>query len=100
MIERPRKENQEKFEKDISKKESRKIRARKEGERPVIFGFGMLGLIGWAVAIPTLLGIALGIWMDSHYPAKFSWTLTLLFTGLILGCVNAWFWVKKVSRGE
>jgi len=24
----------------------------------------MMGLIGWSVAIPTLLGAALGLWLD------------------------------------
>ena len=28
----------------------------------------MMGLIGWSVAVPTLLGAALGIWLDKHHP--------------------------------
>jgi ATP synthase protein I len=38
------------------------------------------------VAIPTLLGAALGIWIDEHYPGSHSWTLALLAIGLGLGC--------------
>jgi ATP synthase protein I len=34
----------------------------------VWFGLGMMGLIGWSVAVPTLLGAALGIWLDNRYP--------------------------------
>ena len=48
----------------------------------VWFGLGMMGLIGWSVAIPTLLGAALGIWLDQHYPGKHAWTLALLVAGL------------------
>ena len=51
-------------------------------QRSVWFGLGMFGLIGWSVAIPTLLGAALGQWVDKHYPGRFSWTLTLLLLGL------------------
>lgn len=29
----------------------------------------MFGIIGWAVAIPTLIGVAVGIWLDRHYPS-------------------------------
>ena len=35
------------------------------------FGLGMMGLIGWSVAIPTLLGAALGLWLDAGTPAGF-----------------------------
>jgi ATP synthase protein I len=36
--------------------------------RTVWFGLGMMGLIGWSVAIPTLLGAALGLWLDKRHP--------------------------------
>jgi len=76
---------------------ARKQKARREGRRGVWFGLGMFGLIGWAVAVPTLLGITLGIWLDSHWPGRFSWTIALLFAGVTLGCVNAWWWVRRES---
>ena len=58
----------------------------------------MMGLIGWSVAIPTLLGAALGLWLDKHHPGKHSWTLALLVAGLVIGCLNAWRWVAKEDR--
>jgi ATP synthase protein I len=58
----------------------------------------MMGLIGWSVAIPTLLGAALGLWLDQRYPDGRSWTLALLVAGLALGCFNAWHWVDKEDR--
>jgi ATP synthase protein I len=36
--------------------------------------------------------------LDKHYPGPHSWTLTLLFIGLIIGCVNAWHWVTKEDK--
>ena len=62
------------------------------------FGLGMMGLIGWSVAVPTLLGAALGIWLDKHHPGKHSWTLMLLVVGLVIGCLNAWHWVAKEDK--
>lgn len=65
-----------------------------------MFGLGMIGMVGWSVAIPTLLGIAAGTWMDRTWPSGHSWTLTLLFAGVILGCLNAWYWVRaSLGRG-
>ncbi|RJR54816.1 MAG: ATPase F0F1 [Desulfobacteraceae bacterium] len=84
---------------EVGRKESRKLKARGR-KRGVWFGLGMFGLVGWAVAIPTLLGVILGLWLDRRWPASFSWTLTLLFVGVILGCLNAWFWVKREMREE
>ena len=60
----------------------------------------MFGLVGWAVALPTLAGIALGWWLDQRYPGLPSWTLTWLFIGVAVGCVNAWYWVKQESESD
>jgi ATP synthase protein I len=79
----------------VASKEARKLQARREKEKSVWFGLGMFGMIGWSVAVPTLLALALGLWLDRHWPVYFSWTLTLLFIGLALGCLNAWFWVLR-----
>lgn len=84
----------------VRSKESRKIRAQNEGERSTWFGLGMFGLVGWSVAIPTLAGILVGMWADSVWPSRYSWTLMGLTTGVIIGCLNAWYWIKKESRHD
>lgn len=78
--------------------ERRKLKAQRRTSRSIWFGLGMLGLVGWSVALPTLLGVALGIWIDNHYPSQHSWTLMLLVIGLLLGCLTAWHWVAKEYR--
>jgi ATP synthase protein I len=83
------------FHKTIRCKQARRIRARREKENTFWYGLGMFGTIGWSVAIPTLVGVGLGLWIDSNWPGRVSWTLTLLFLGLALGCFNAWYWVKR-----
>jgi ATP synthase protein I len=55
----------------------------------------VLGTVGWSVTIPTVLGIALGAWLDARLLEPFSWTLTLLLVGLALGCVIAWQRIRK-----
>ena len=82
----------------VGTKAARKLKAQRHTTRTIWFGLGMMGLIGWSVAIPTLLGAVLGLWLDKHYPGPQSWTLTLLFIGLIIGCVNAWHWVTREDR--
>ncbi len=85
------------FSEEVAKKEKRKLRALKE-KNGVWFGLGMMGMVGWSVAVPALLGAALGIWLDKSYPQSFSWTLTLLTTGIIAGSIIAWSWILKEDK--
>ena len=82
----------------VGKKALRKLRAQRHVTQTVWSGLGMMGMIGWSVVVPTLLGAALGLWVDKHYPGSHSWTLMLLAIGLGLGCFNAWHWVAKEGR--
>ena len=82
----------------IGAKAERKLRARRRAKQGAWFGLGMMGLVGWSVAVPTLLGAALGMWLDNGRPGGRSWTLALLVAGLALGCINAWHWVAKEDR--
>jgi ATP synthase protein I len=81
----------------VEAKAARKLKAR-NSTQGVWFGLGMMGLIGWSVVVPTLLGAALGIWLDKHHPGEHHWTLALLVAGLALGCLNAWHWVSKEEK--
>lgn len=86
------------LEQEIATKQERKIQARREGDRSVWFGLGMFGLVGWTVAVPGLIGVAIGLWIDSKWPSRFSWTLMLLVFGIVVGCLNAWWWVQRESQ--
>lgn len=78
----------------VGAKATRKLRARHDSGQ-VWFGLGMMGLVGWSVAVPTLLGAALGLWLDERHAGTHAWTLALLMAGLVVGCLNAWHWVAK-----
>ncbi len=93
-------EQKKDFKHSIRRKAARRLRAQGEKEQPAWFGLGMFGLVGWAVAVPTLLGIALGVWIDGRLPSTISWTLNLLIIGVLLGCFNAWYWVSKESKRD
>lgn len=85
----------EKIEKDSSKK----IKSQEEGSE-IMFGLGLFGIVGWSISIPTLLGVALGVYLDKKFTQSFSWTITLLFAGVILGAFNAWRWVKEKTDDD
>jgi len=82
----------------IGRRERRKLRARARRGDDLWFGLGMFGLVGWSVALPMLVGLAAGIAIDANRPSGHSWTLMLLLIGVIIGCVNAWYWVSRQRR--
>jgi ATP synthase protein I len=86
------------FAREVGAKAARKLRAQREGDGGVWYGLGMSGLVGWSVAVPTLVGALLGLWLDRRYPGPHSLTLTLLVAGLFIGCANAWHWVAKEDK--
>jgi ATP synthase protein I len=85
------------FAEKVGEKEARKLKARRNPTQ-VWFGLGMMGLVGWSVVIPTLLGAALGLRLDARPASRHSWTLALLVAGLVIGCFNAWRWIAKEDQ--
>jgi ATP synthase protein I len=73
--------------------------ARGRGQKNNILGsIAILGVVGWSVTLPTVLGVVLGVWMDRRWPGRFSWALTLMMLGLAIGCTSAWFRIKGDHR--
>ncbi len=83
------------FSRRIAENEIRKLNALGQKKENPLLGLSMFGMIGWTVAVPALLGTALGIWLDKTYYQPFSWTLTCLISGLVAGCMVAWNWIIK-----
>lgn len=83
------------FAKNASAEAARKLRAQRQGTQGVWFGLGMSGLIGWSVAVPTLAGALIGLWLDHRHSGAHSLTLALMAAGLGIGCFNAWHWIAQ-----
>jgi ATP synthase protein I len=48
--------NRTAFSREVGAKAARKLKARRNSTQGVWFGLGMMGLIGWSVAVPTVSG--------------------------------------------
>jgi ATP synthase protein I len=86
------------FLRKIGAKADRKLKAQREGKQHVWQGLGVMGLVGWSVAVPVLIGLFAGEWLDNCCPGKYTWTLNLLVIGLFLGCANVCNWIIKEQR--
>jgi len=91
-----RKDIADRFADKVAKRELLRLKGIRHKDEPVWFGLGMFGIVGWSVAIPTLIGIAVGLWIDRTWPSRYSWALMFLIIGVVLGCINAAYWVRKV----
>lgn len=84
----------------MARKVKRKLSARRAGPPRILGGLGLFGLVGWSVAVPTLIGVVVGWRIDHLWPGNFSWALALLFAGVALGCANAWYWIQRESQRD
>lgn len=91
---------EDRFVREIRSKASRQLRARREGDRSILKGLGLFGVVGWSISLPTLLGLAVGRWIDTRHPGSISWTLTFLLLGVLVGCWSAWNWIQQQQRDE
>jgi len=87
------------FAERVARTARRRIASRRAG-RSVLSWLGAFGVIGWSVAIPTLIGVAIGIWLDERFPGDPSWTLTLMIVGLASGLLIAWGWIRREGRDD
>lgn len=84
--------SEDKFQTQVRDQARRKLESRREGPWRDLATFGM---VGWSVALPAVLGVALGVWIDRRWPSQNSWTLMMLALGVLVGCANAWWWVEN-----
>ncbi len=68
----------------------RRERGHREAERSLAQNLAMIGVLGWTIVLPGLLGIALGRWLDRALGTGIMLTSALVFVGLGIGCALAW----------
>jgi ATP synthase protein I len=90
----------EEFRRIVVGKSQRRERARSRDDASIWSYLGTFGLVGWTVALPTLLGLAFGLYLDDRLsdPVGRSYTITFLVLGVAVGCGLAWYWVRRESR--
>lgn len=83
---------------DIRRRAERMQKTRRAPGASPLRGLGAFGVIGWSVAVPTVGGAFLGLWLDRVSPQTFSWPIALILGGTVIGGMMAWTWVSKETR--
>lgn len=84
----------------VERQGERRRRARRAGDRGFWFGLSSFGMVGWSIAVPTLLGIALGLWLDARWGGGRRYTISLMVAGLAVGMHNVWRWLRLQEEAE
>ncbi len=83
-------DNHERLSDAVKTRQERRERWQREGERSIGQNIAMIGVLGWTIVLPTLLGLFAGRWLDRQFHMGIFWTLGLLVVGLAAGCMLAW----------
>lgn len=79
----------------IRRRAQRMDESRKAPKYSPLSGLGVFGVVGWSVAIPTVAGAFLGMWLNRVAPQNFSWPIALILGGVVVGGLVAWSWIDK-----
>lgn len=73
----------------------RKRRHEAENAGSALRRLGQIGVLGWMIVTPGLLGLFFGRWLDRQLDSGLFWTAPLLMLGIGLGCWSAWRWMGR-----
>jgi ATP synthase protein I len=79
----------------VRRKRQRQQRWLREGEPSMARFIGQIGVLGWIIVAPTLIGLFAGRWLDRQFGTGIFWSAPLLMVGVVVGCWSAWRWMHK-----
>jgi ATP synthase protein I len=81
--------------KAVQQRGERHTRWLREGEPSVTQRLAQIGVLGWMIVVPMLIGVFAGRWLDQKFNSGLFCTAPLLMLGLALGCWSAWKWMES-----
>uniref|UniRef100_UPI0028B141E5 AtpZ/AtpI family protein n=1 Tax=Stutzerimonas balearica TaxID=74829 RepID=UPI0028B141E5 len=71
------------------------ILAREDPEPSLARRLGQVGLLGWMIVTPLLLGLLVGRWLDRLLGSGVLFSAALVVAGAGLGLWSAWRWMHR-----
>lgn len=79
----------------VRTRQDRRQRWQTAGEQSVIGFVGQIGILGWIIVAPTLIGIFVGRRLDRVFGTGIVFSAALLISGIALGFWSAWRWMHR-----
>ncbi|RBP09692.1 ATP synthase protein I [Roseiarcus fermentans] len=69
--------------------------ARADHEPTIATRLGQIGVLGWAIVAPILIGVVAGRWLDGAFRTGVFFTAPLIMLGAVAGMWTAWRWMHR-----
>lgn len=79
----------------VRERRVRRERWHSEGEPSMMRFVGQIGVLGWIIVAPTLIGLFMGRGIDRWLGTGIFWSAPLLLVGVAIGCWSAWRWMHQ-----
>jgi len=66
-----------------------------KGEPAIAHRLAQIGVLGWMVVTPMLIGLFVGRWLDQALGSRLTFAGALLMVGTGLGAWSAWKWMNR-----
>lgn len=88
----------ERVEQAASQAARRERAGREEPEPSLGARLGQIGILGWTIVVPTLLGLVIGHWLDRYFSTRVFFSAPLLMVGAGVGLWSAWKWMHRQTQ--
>lgn len=86
--------NHEKL-KESLESQFKKLEKSKKEKKNLLAQTIYLGTLGVIFILPVIAGAYIGVWLDNKLKGfSFSWTISLIFLGIVIGAINVYLFVK------
>jgi len=76
-------------------KEALRLKQAEQHKHSLLIYSSYIGALGMVLVLPIVAGAYLGRWLDSfEIGFSISWTVSLIFVGVIVGAVNAYYLIQ------
>jgi len=72
------------------RRDGSRLARREKGHRSFWQSLGVLGMVGWPIALGSVGGSLLGRYLDTRFETGVRYTLMLMTAGVLIGCFAAW----------
>lgn len=77
-------------------RQAERLKRARRGQPTLLAQTRYLGSLGVLLVLPVVAGAYLGQWLDNSWPGSLvSWTMSLIFTGVVVGAVSAYLFIRE-----